>query len=451
MGRGELVVQPPTRYAWLGRDRIAYQVVGEGPVDLVFTPGSFGNIDMVWEDPAAALFLRRLASFSRLIRFDRRGTSASDPLSLDALPPWEAYADEMTAVLDEVGSDRPAVMATLDAGPMAMFFAATYPERTAALILVNTTARWVATASYPTGISRELAESLTRRLDEVWGTEEMVDLAAPSRAGDDRFRSWYARFQRSIAGPRAVQAFAGALFETDARSILPSIQVPTLVMHRESYAFLPVDHGRYLAEQIPGATFVELAGSDGVVYWETPDEILERVEGFLVGVPRGVSASRSLATVLFTDIVRSTERAAEVGDRRWREILNVHDDVARGHVEASGGRFIKSTGDGILATFDGPGRGIRAAEAIRDDLRPIGVELRAGLHTGEVETRGDDVGGIGVHIAARVMAEAAAGEILISRTVRDLVVGSNIRTVDRGTHVLKGVEGDWELFEVTSA
>jgi class 3 adenylate cyclase len=443
-------VQPPTRYAWLGQDRIAYQVLGEGPVDLVFTPGSFGNIDMVWEDPAAALFLRRLASFSRLIRFDRRGTSASDPLSLDALPPWESYADEMTAVLDEVGSDRPAVMATLDAGPMAMFFAATYPERTAALILVNTTARWVATASYPTGIPRELAEALTRRLDEVWGTEEMVDLAAPSRAGDDRFRSWYARFQRSIAGPRAVQAFARALFETDARSILPSIQVPTLVMHRESYAFLPVDHGRYLAEQIPGATFVELAGSDGVVYWETPDEILERVEGFLVGVPRGVSASRSLATVLFTDM-RSTERAAEVGDRRWREILNVHDDVARGHVEASGGRFIKSTGDGILATFDGPGRGIRAAEAIRDDLRPIGVELRAGLHTGEVEARGDDVGGIGVHIAARVMAEAAAGEILISRTVRDLVVGSNIRSVDRGTYVLKGVEGDWELFEVTSA
>jgi class 3 adenylate cyclase len=248
-----------------------------------------------------------------------------------------------------------------------------------------------------------------------------------------------------------VQAFARALFETDARSILPSIHAPTLVMHRQTYAFLPVEHGRYLAEQIPGATFAELAGSDGVVFWETADEILERVEAFLVGASRAASASRSLATVLFTDIVGSTERAAEVGDRGWREILNVHDDVARGHVEASGGRLIKTTGDGILATFDGPGRGVRAAEAIRDDLRPIGVEIRAGLHTGEVEARGDDVGGIGVHIAARVMTEAAAGEILISRTVRDLVVGSNIRTVDRGTHVLKGVEGDWQLFEVTSA
>jgi class 3 adenylate cyclase len=222
-------------------------------------------------------------------------------------------------------------------------------------------------------------------------------------------------------------------------------------MHRETYAFLPVEHGRYLAEQIPGATFVELAGSDGVVFWETPDEILERVEAFLVGAPRGASASRSLATVLFTDIVASTERLAEVGDRRWREVMNVHDDVARRNVQASGGRFIKGTGDGILATFDGPGRGIRAAQAIRDDLRPIGVEIRAGLHTGEVEELGDDVGGIGVHIAARVMAKAAAGEILVSRTVRDLVVGSNIRTVDRGPHALKGVEGEWELFAVASA
>jgi class 3 adenylate cyclase len=444
-------VQPSTRYAWLGQDRIAYQVLGEGPVDLVFTPGSFGNIDMVWEDPGAALFLRRLASFSRLIRFDRRGTSASDPLPLDALPPWESYADEVTTVLDEIGSARAAVMALLDAGPMAMFFAATHPERTTALILANTTAKWVATESHPTGIPREFTEAIIARLDEAWGTEDMVDLTVPSRAEDDRFRSWYARYLRSIAGPRAVQAFARALFETDARSILPSIQAPTLVMHRESYAFLPIEHGRYLAEHIPGATLVELAGSDGVVFWETPDKILDRVEGFLVGVPRGVSGTRSLATVLFTDIVRSTERAAELGDRRWREILDVHDDVARRHVEASGGRVIKSTGDGILATFDGPGRGIRAAQAIRDDLRPIGVEIRAGLHTGEVEARGDDVGGIGVHIAARVMSEAAAGEILISRTVRDLVVGSNIRTVDRGTHVLKGVEGDWELFEVTSA
>lgn len=444
-------MQPPTRYAWLGKDRIAYQVLGEGPVDLVFTPGSFGNIDMVWEDPAAALFLRRLAAFSRLIRFDRRGTSASDPLPLDALPPWESYADEVTTVLDEIGSDRAAVMALLDAGPMAMFFAATHPDRTAALVLANTTARWVATESHPMGLPRDLVEGIIARLDEAWGTEDMVDLAVPSRARDARFRSWYARYSRSIAGPRAVQAFARALFETDARSILPSIQVPTLVMHRESYAFLPIEHGRYIAEHIPGAMLVELAGSDGVVFWETPDEILERIEEFLVGVPRGVSASRTLATVLLTDIVRSTERAAEVGDRRWREILNVHDDVARRNVEASGGRFIKGTGDGILATFDGPGRGIRAAEAIRDNLRPIGVEIRAGLHTGEVEARGDDVGGIGVHIAARVMAEAAAGEILISRTVRDLVVGSNIRSVDRGTHTLKGVEGDWRLFRVVSA
>jgi class 3 adenylate cyclase len=435
----------------LGKDRIAYQVFGEGPPDLVFTPGSFGNIDLAWEDPGAALFLRRLASFSRLIRFDRRGTSASDPLPLDALPPWESFADEVTAVLDAVGSERAAIMAMLDAGPMAMFFAATHPERTVALILANTSARWVASPSDGVGIPREIAEAAIARLDEAWGTEAMAGLQAPSRAEDERFRRWYARYTRSIAGPGAVQAFVRALFEVDARSILPSIQAPTLVMHRERYGLLPVEHGRSLAEHIPGATFVELPGADGPLYWETPDEILEQVERFIVGVRPVVGAARSLATVLFTDIVGSTERARKLGDRRWREILDVHDDVARRHVEASGGRVIKHTGDGILATFDGPGRAIRAAQGMRDDLRVIGVEIRAGLHSGEVELRGEDVGGIAVHIASRVMGEASAGEILISRTVRDLVVGSSVGTVGRGIHALKGVEGDWELFGVLSA
>jgi class 3 adenylate cyclase len=414
----------------------------------VFTPGSFGNIDMIWEDPAAALFLRRLASFSRLIRFDRRGTSASDPLPLDALPPWESYADELTAVLDEVGSERAAILAMLDAGPSAMFFAATYPERTVALILANTSAKWVATDPDMIGIPHGVAEAVVARLDDAWGTEAMVDLQTPSRAGDERFRSWYARYTRSIAGPKAVRAFARALFDVDARSILPSIQAATLVMHREHYLVLPREHGRYLAEHIPGAMLVELPGADGPVYWETPDETLERIEGFLLGIHRRVDANRSLATVLFTDIVRSTERASELGDRRWREILDVHDDIARRHVEGSGGRFVKGTGDGVLATFDGPGRAIRTAQAIREDLRAIGVEIRAGLHIGEVEARGEDVGGIAVHIAARVIAEASPGEILVSRTVRDLVTGSDVRFVERGSHALRGVEGSWELFGV---
>ncbi len=443
-------MQPATRYARLGDDRIAYQVLGDGPLDLVFTPGSFGNVDMVWEDPAAALFLRRLASFSRLIRFDRRGTSASDPLPLHALPPWESYADELTAVLDEVGSERAAILAMLDAGPSAMFFAATYPERTVALILANTSARWVADGPGDVGIPREAAEAIVARLDEVWGTEGMVDLQVPSRAGDDRFRRWYARYTRSIAGPRAVRAFSRALFHVDARSILPSIQAPTLVLHRERYVVLPLEHGRFLAEHVPGATLAVIPGSDGPVYWETSDEVVERIEGFLLGVHRGADADRSLATVLFTDIVGSTERAAELGDRRWREILDVHDDLARRRVESSGGRFVKGTGDGLLATFDGPGRAIRAALAIREDLRQIGIEIRAGLHIGEVEARGADVGGVAVHIAARVMGEAAEGEILVSRTIRDLVVGSDLVLAERGSHALKGLEGAWELFAVTA-
>jgi class 3 adenylate cyclase len=444
-------VQSETKYTRLGRDRIAYQVFGTGPLSLVMISGSFGHVDTIWEDAAAGLFLRTLASFSQVIRFDRRGTGASDPVPLDQLPPWESHAEELAAVLDEVGSDRVALLAQLDGGPLALFFAATRPERTSALVLSNTTARFMAADDYPIGIPRGVAEALVAQVEQAWGTEQLVSMQVPSRADDQRFRRWAAKLARSIASPSTVEAYLQAMFQIDARPFLPLIQAPTLILHRRNFQLLPIEHGRYLAEKIPGARLVELPGADAPLMWETPQLALDLIEEFLTGTRRPAEPSRVLATVLFTDIVASTEQAGRLGDRRWRELLAVHDEAARGVVEEFQGQLIKTTGDGILATFDGPGRGIRCAAAFRDELRGIGLEIRAGVHTGEVELRDGDVGGIAVHIAARVMAAAGSGEILISRTVRDLVVGATITVEDRGPHALKGIEDSWQLFAVTRA
>jgi class 3 adenylate cyclase len=444
-------MQPETRYAWLGRNRIAYQVMGQGPPDLVATPGSFTHVDTMWEDPAAALYFRRLASFSRLIRFDRLGTGASDPAPLERLPPWESYAEELATVLDEVGSEQAALLVGSDAGPMAMYFAATKPERTSALILFNTTAKYVAADDYPIGIPHEVAEVLLGQFDQLWGTEAMARLTVPSRADDERFGRWLAKAARSAASPRAAQAFMRALFEIDARPLLPLIHAPTLVLHRTEVPLVPIEHGRYLAEHIPDAKLIELPGTDPTLPWQAADIALDHIEEFLSNLRRPATPARVLATVLFTDIVASTEQASRLGDGRWRELLDVHDEAARRVVEEFQGQLIKTTGDGILATFDGPGRGIRCAAALRDELRGIGLQIRAGLHTGEVELRDSDVGGIAVHLAARVMAAAETSEILTSPTVRDLVVGSNIMLEDRGPHTLKGIEGSWQLFAVTRA
>ena len=409
-------MQPEARYARLGEDRIAYQVLGEGPPDLIV--------------------------------FDRRGTGASDPQPPGSLPPWESYAQDLTAVLDEVGSQQAALLAQLDASPMALFFAGTRPERTRALILANAAAKFLAADDYPIGVPPEVAEALLAQFDQLWGTEAMAAMFAPSRAGDQRFCRWLARFQRAVASPRVVQAFLRANLEMDARPILPLIQAPTLVLHRRDYQFIPIANGRYLAEHISGARVVELDGTEQSLFWETPEAVLDHIERFLTGMRRGVQPTRTLATVLFTDIVSSTERAEELGDRRWRELLNVHDELTGRVVEEFGGRLVKTTGDGILATFDGPGRAIHAAVALREELAGIGFRLRAGLHTGEVELRGDDVGGLAVHIAARVMAAAGPGEILVSRTVRDLAAGADVTLEDRGRYLLKGLDGDWQLLAV---
>jgi class 3 adenylate cyclase len=440
------MVQPETKYAWLGGDRIAYQVLGQGPPDLVMTRGGYGHLDMVWEDPGFTLFLRSLASFSRLILLDRRGMGASDPLPQDPLPPWESYAEELVAVLDAVGSERAAILAEMDGGPLALFFAGTRPDRTSALILANTAAKFVAADDYPIGIPAEVGEAVLAQFDQGWGTDALLAGLLPSRVGDERFRRWFAKTQRAMASPKAAQPLLRTMLAVDIRTVLPLIQAPTLVLHRRNLPFLSIENARYLVEHIHDAKLVELPGADAPLMWEEPQLSLDLIEEFLVGVRRAVEPTRVLATVLFTDIVDSTRLASRLGDRRWRELLNTHDDVARQLVEEFSGRIVHTTGDGILATFDGPGRGIGCAAALRDQLLGIGLHIRAGLHTGEVELRGDDVGGIAVHIAARVMAAAGSGEIFTSRTVRDLVVGSDVSLEDRGTRPLKGVEGTWELF-----
>jgi class 3 adenylate cyclase len=427
-------------------DRIAYQVLGQGPPDLVMTRGGYGHLDTAWEDPGFTLFLRSLASFSRLILFDRRGMGASDPLPQDPLPPWESYAEELVAVLDAVGSERAAILAEMDGGPLALFFAGTRPDRTSALILANTAAKFVAADDYPIGIPAEVGEAVLAQFDQGWGTDALLAGLLPSRVGDERFRRWFAKTQRAMASPKAAQPLLRTMLAVDIRTVLPLIQAPTLVLHRRDLPFLSIENARYLVEHIPDAKLVELPGADAPLMWEEPQLSLDLIEEFLVGVRRAAEPTRVLATVLFTDIVDSTRLASRLGDRRWRELLNTHDDVARQLVEEFNGRIVHTTGDGILATFDGPGRGIGCAAALRDQLLGIGLHIRAGLHTGEVELRGDDVGGIAVHIAARVMAAAGSGEIFTSRTVRDLVVGSDVSLEDRGTRPLKGVEGTWELF-----
>jgi class 3 adenylate cyclase len=439
-------MQAETKYAQLGRDRIAYQVVGQGPPDLVMTTASFGDIDVAWEDPGLALFYRTLASFSRLILLNRRGTGASDPLPPDPLPPWESYAEEVAVVLDEVGSQRAAVLATVDAGPTALFFAATRPARTSALILAHTTAKCLIADDYPIGIPGEVAEAVLAQVDQLWGTEAMAATHVPSRANEVRFRRWFAKYQRTGASPRVVQTFLRAFLDADVRTILPLIQAPTLVLHRRDVQVIPIEHARYLAEHIPKARLVELPGADVSIIWETPELVLDQVEELVTGVRHIAAPTRVLAVVLFTDIVGSTQQAARVGDRRWRQLLDMHDELAARLVEEADGRLVKTTGDGILATFEGPARAIRCAANLGDALRGMGLQLRAGIHAGEVELRDGDVGGIAVHIAARVMAAAGPSEILASRTVRDLVVGSDLALEERGAHPLKGVEGTWQLF-----
>ena len=437
---------PETRYTKSGDVNIAYQVVGQGPLDLVLVPGWISNIDVFWEEPAFNRFLTRLASFSRLILFDKRGTGLSDRVA--DMPSLEVRMDDVRAVMDAVGSERAALFGYSEGGTMCALFAATYPARTSALIMAGAFARRMSAPDYPWGVTEEQMDAFVDKIQREWGGPVGVDMRAPSMAHDEGFRQWWARWLRASASPAAAVKLVRMNMEIDIRHVLPAIRVPTLILHSVNERFLDVEGSRYMAAQIPGAKLVELPGADHAPWLEDADMIVSEIEEFLTGARPVSEPDRVLATVLFTDIVGATEKAAGLGDRRWHDLLDSHHACVRRELARFRGREIDTAGDGFLATFDGPARAVRCACAISDAVRPLGVEIRAGLHTGECEVMGEKVGGIAVHIGARVAAHAHANEVLVSNTVKDLVAGSGLSFRDRGIQPLKGVPGDWRLFAV---
>jgi len=432
---------------------IAYQVVGDGPLNLVFLSMGPSHVELAWELPSFARVFRRLASFSRLIRFDMRGSGLSDPFNLAELPSLEQRAAEMLAVLDATDSRRAAVLANGYGGILGIFFAATYPTRTSSLVLDGCTARQARAPDYPSGESIEVLERAVARAGveevEARGTQS-IRIIAPHAMRDIEFRAQWERYMRSSNSPAASRAAAEMFVFADVRSALPAVQAPTLVMYRSGDRWLGKPHATYLAEHISGARLVEVPGEDNMIFAGDSDADLDEIEEFLTGALHSREADRVLATVLFTDIVGSTEHAARLGDRDWRELLDAHDRVVRRTLDRFRGREVNTAGDGFLATFDGPGRAIVCACAIRDAIGALGIEVRAGLHTGEVEVRGSDIAGMAVHIGARVAAMAGPGEVLVSSAVPPLVTGSGIQFADRGEHELKGVPGSWHLFAVES-
>jgi class 3 adenylate cyclase len=440
-------MQQETKYTRSGNIGIAYQVVGDGPFDLLIVPGFVSHLEQAWEDPSYARFLLHLASFSRLISFDKRGTGLSDRIT--DIPTLEERMDDVRAVLDAAGSKRAALFGISEGGPMSVLFAATYPERTSALILYGSIARMAWAPDYLFGSkSGEDQEAWFEGWRKEWGGPYAIETWAPSAAEDESFRQWWAKYLRLAASPSAVINVFRMNMEIDVRPILPTIHVPTLVLHRSGDRAVTVEHGRYLAKNIPAAKIVELDGDDHLWWVGDSESIVNEIQEFLTGEREAIEPDRVLATVLFTDIVDSTRRAAAMGDRRWRDLLDRHNAVVYKEISRFRGRAIKSTGDGFLATFDGPARAIRCAFAISGDIQRLGIEVRAGLHTGEIEQIGEDVGGIAVHIAARVMANAKASEVWASGTVKDLVAGSKFKFNDRGSYSLKGIPEDWRLFTV---
>jgi class 3 adenylate cyclase/pimeloyl-ACP methyl ester carboxylesterase len=440
-------VIPETRYAKKGDAHIAYQVVGDGPLDLVLVSTWFSHVEARWDLPGYVRYLRRLSSFSRLISFDKYGMGLSDPIPSKELPPLEDWMDDVSAVMDAVGIERAAIMGVAEASPMAELFAATYPERTSALVLVSATARISAAPGYEIGAPPDVQERLISMAEQAWGRRDLIAAINPSLAGDSAAAEAWGRYFRLSASPATAAAVMRMLFELDVRDVLRAIRVPTLVVHRQDNPIVTVDQGRYLADHIEGAKFVAVPGADYGLAVGDIDVVIDEVEEFLTGSRPAHATDRVLATVLFTDIVDSTRRAVELGDARWRDVLERHDELARTEVARFGGAISDFTGDGLVASFEGPARAVRCALALRDRLRTLGLDIRAGVHTGEVERRSEGMAGIGVHIAARVLALAGAGEVLVSRTVRDLVTGSGLTFVDRGTHALKGVPEEWEILE----
>jgi class 3 adenylate cyclase len=438
---------PETRYARSGDVHIAYQVFGDGDFDLVLVNGFTTHVELVWEHEPARHYLQRLASFARVINFDRRGSGLSDPVA--QAPTLEQRMDDVRAVMDAAGSERAALLGISEGVCMSLLFAATYPDRVTALVCVGGMARSTQADDYPWASPVEsLMESGAELIGPFWGQGAIIEVGAPSQTDNPEVRAFWARLERASASPGMLGSLVAMFLDLDVRDVVSSVHVPTLVLHRRYDRLVNVRNGRWLAEHLPNARLVELPGMDHVSWYEDPERTLGEIQEFLTGARHAPESDRILATVLFTDIVDSTRTAAELGDQRWRELLDGHDRTVREALDRFDGRAVKSIGDGFLATFDGPARAIRGAQAIASSCGPLGLRIRAGIHTGECEVMGDDIGGIAVHIAARVSALAGPGEVLVSRTVRDLVAGSGIEFADRGTHELKGVPDRWQLLAV---
>jgi pimeloyl-ACP methyl ester carboxylesterase/class 3 adenylate cyclase len=439
-------MQTETRYAKVGDIHVAYQTVGTGPVDIVCIPGIFTHVEWLWEEPSSAAYLRELAGFARLILFDPRGLGLSDRSA--SLPTLEEQIDDVTAVLDAVGSETPYVFGASQGGLMAMLFAATHPSRTRGLILYSAYPTARADGEYPWGRSSEWLAEYTRQIDSEWGSGAFAMQVAPSRSEDDAFRSWWGKLERFAAGPGNAIAYARMNMATDVRPVLDSIAAPTLVLHRRGDLYRDVRIAHYLAENIPNARLAELSGIDHLPYVGDSVAVIREIRGFVTGArdAKAAEIDRELATVVFVDIVGSTDLAREIGDSRWSALLDQFLGVVRAQIGRWRGVEIDAAGDGVLARFDGPARGLRFALGVRAGVSDLGLQIRAGVHTGEVVVYSDGIRGIAVHLAARIASEASPSEVLASTTVRDLVAGSGLSFADRGRHALKGLEGDWQLF-----
>jgi pimeloyl-ACP methyl ester carboxylesterase len=441
-------VTPETRYAKADDIHVAYQVFGDGPVDIVLAAEFWHSIEVQWDQPDLAEFLERLGSFARVISFDQRGSGISDPVSVGELTSLDLWMDDIRVVMEEVGTESAVLYGIGGGGTMSMLFAATHPQRVSGLVLVNSFARLSRAPDYPWGRGPELEGEVRDVMRAGWGRGVFLDLVAPSRMGDEDFRRWWARYQRIGASPGTVQAMRRMLGQIDVRDVLPSIRAPTLVIHRAETTWNRVEHGRYLAEHIPDARLVEVPGVDHLFFIGDAEAVLRATETFVAGIAGPPESTRQLATVFFTDIVDSTKLAAELGDRRWREVLEKQRVLVRRELVRHQGREVDTAGDGFFATFDGPARAVLCACVVRDAVRDLGIEIRAGLHTGEVEVLREGLAGVAVHIGQRVLSTAEPGEVLVSSTVRDLTAGSGLEFEDRGLHPLKGVPDEWRLFAV---